>query len=346
MKSAGNTRKVVVIADWDADGTVSAAMIVYAQEKLGLYPVRQKITVDLLPSGPRAFKDKISCCWDYMIILDIPFTQDVESALYELKKSGCNTQIYYFDHHESTLESRSKLENELGVIVFYDKGPTALIVRSILEKQGIKIPHRLRLLSEAVAVIEGRVRHPKSVGEKLIKIALSISKYMNKEKDISAWCTLVRKLADPLPFDDIDAELGVEMQKLMARTLEVSKEADEELKSVAMMYAMSAKRVGYLRLVDVRGKWEGRGASALASAIHKIVGEPVVLLVNKDDGAVLVIVRSSRGEARKIVDMLAEMGILEDKGGHDNIATGRLASDLSIEKLEETLRRISLSLSR
>ncbi|MEM1927449.1 MAG: DHHA1 domain-containing protein [Acidilobaceae archaeon] len=344
MIPEAGSKRVLVIADWDADGTVSAAMIVYAQEKLGVFPARQKTTVSLAPSGPRDLREKLQGCWDYIVVLDIPCTPEVEASLAELKRGGCNSTIIYFDHHDSTLESKSRLEGELEAIVFYDKGPTAMIVRSVLEKQGIKLPQRLRLLSEAVAAIEGKARNPRDVGEKLIKIALGISKYMNKEKDSSAWCTLVKKLADVIPFDALDAELGTEIQSLVARTLEVSREADEEMKAVAMEFAMSAKRVGYVRLVDARKKWEGRGASALASAIHKTVGEPVVLLVEKDDGTTLVIARSSRGEARKIVEMLADAGIVEDKGGHDNIATGRLSANISLEDFEEALRRISLRL--
>ncbi|MEM1846623.1 MAG: DHH family phosphoesterase [Acidilobaceae archaeon] len=344
MSPEPNLKKVLVIADWDADGTVSAAMIVYAQEKLRLFPTNQRVHIEVAPSGPRGFKEKLQGCWDYVVVLDIPCTQEVEASLTEMRRNGCRSVVLYFDHHDSTFENKEKLEKELGVTVFYEKMPTAMIVRNVLEKQGIKPPPRLRLLSEAVAAIEGRAKNPRDVGEKLVKLVLGISKYMNKEKDPSAWCTFVKKLADLLPFDALDAELGVEIQNLVTKTLEVSKEADKELKAAAIEHAMSAKRIGYVRLVDVRRKWEGRGASALASAIHKILGEPVVLLVNKDDGSTLLIVRSSRGEARKIVDALAEIGAIEDKGGHDNIATGKLSPSFSIEELEEVLRKLSLHL--
>jgi hypothetical protein len=44
---------VVVIGDWDADGFVSAAEVVFSQEVVGVYPVRGKHSAIAYPSTPR-----------------------------------------------------------------------------------------------------------------------------------------------------------------------------------------------------------------------------------------------------------------------------------------------------
>ena len=43
---------VAVIADWDADGVTSAAMLFYAQRHRGVYPLQGRQEVSLEPSGP------------------------------------------------------------------------------------------------------------------------------------------------------------------------------------------------------------------------------------------------------------------------------------------------------
>jgi len=98
----GNAAKVLIVGDWDADGVVASAEIVYAQEVLGVFPVKGKATIELRPAGPRTFSSVVSNgCWDYVIILDIPFTQDVEMGLETLLKGPCKPKIYYFDHHRA-----------------------------------------------------------------------------------------------------------------------------------------------------------------------------------------------------------------------------------------------------
>lgn len=331
---------VVVIADWDADGVVASAQLVYVQERLGLFPVRSKILVELIPSGPRGFREKVrGRCWDHILVVDIPFTDDVEEGLSRLS-DGCKFKLYYFDHHKSTMESFSVIEKVYGGLVVTGNLPTSVLVKNFLEKHGIRITPRLRLFVEAVSVIEGG-RGVTQVNERIVKIVAAISKHLNKTKDPSIWCKYVRWLADPIPFDDIELQLGREIPGLIDESLRVSREADEELKEVAMRLAMSAKRVGYVRFVDARGKWSSRGASALASAIHKIVGEPVIVVVDRPDNVVLVVIRSSRGEAGRILDALYTLGLVEDKGGHENIAVARLAKNSTLNDLEKALQRLS-----
>ncbi|MDM7275789.1 MAG: phosphoesterase [Thermoprotei archaeon] len=332
---------VVIVADWDADGVVSAAELLYAQEKLGVFPVRGKVHVDLVPSGPRGFKDKVSGkCWEYVIVIDIPFTDDVDSGLKSMVDSGCKFKLYYFDHHKSTSENIEHIERTYGGIVVSGSTSTSLIIKNFLEKLGIKITPRLKLFIEAVTAIEGGKRT--SASEGVVKLVIAISKHLNRTKSPDIWCKYVRWLADPIPFDEIELLLGKETPGLVDESLRVSKEADEELRDIAMSFAMSARKIGYLRFIDARGKWSGRGASALASAVHKIVGEPVVLLTDRSDGITLVIIRSSRGEAGRLIDMLYALGLVEDRGGHSNIAVGKLSKNVSLKDLELNLLRLSL----
>ncbi len=332
---------VVIIADWDADGVVASAQLVYVQERLGMFPVRSRIPVNLIPSGPRGFKEKVQGrCWDHVLVVDIPFTSDVDDGLNSMLRSGCRFKLYYFDHHRSTVESSGYMESVYNGLIVTGNYPTSVIVKNFLEKHGIRITPRLKLFVEAVTVIEGG-RGNVQANERIVGIVAAISKHLNRTKDPSVWCKYVRWLADPIPFDDIELQLGREIPGLIDESLKVSKEADEELREIAMNLSMSAKRVGYVRLVDARGKWSSRGASALASAIHKIVGEPVVLVVDRMDGAILIVIRSSRGEAGRLVEMLHSLGLIEDKGGHENIAVARLSKNVSLSQLENMLLRLS-----
>jgi hypothetical protein len=332
---------VVIIADWDADGVIASAQLVYVQERLGVFPVRSRIPVNLIPSGPRGFKDKVhGRCWDHVLVVDIPFTEDVDSGLNSMFRSGCRFKLYYFDHHKSTIESAEYMERTYNGLVVTGNLPTSVIVRNFLEKHGIRITPRLKLFVEAVSVIEGG-RGSAQANDKIVGIVVAISKYLNRTKDPDVWCKYVRWLADPIPFDDIELQLGREIPGLIDASLRASKEADEELREVAMSLSMSAKRVGYVRLVDARGRWGSRGASALASAIHKIVGEPVVLLTDRSDGTILIVIRSSRGEAGRLVEMLYSLGLIEDKGGHENIAVARLSKNTTLDQLESVLLRLS-----
>jgi len=333
---------VVVIGDWDADGVVASAQLVYVQEMLGVFPVRSRVAVDLIPSGPRGFREKVQGrCWSHMLVVDIPFTSDVDEGLSSMLRGGCRFKLYYFDHHKSTVESVGYVERAYGGLVVTGGSSTSVIVRNFLEKHGIRITPRLKLFVEAVSVIEGGGRGLSQANDKIIGIVAAISKRLNRTKDPGVWYKYVRWLADPIPFDDIELQLGREIPSLINESLKASKEADEELKDVATKLAMSAKRVGYVRFVDARGRWGSRGASALASAIHKIVGEPVVLLVERTDGVVIVIIRSSRGEAGRIVEMLHTLGLIEDKGGHENIAVARLSVNVTLAHLENALQRLS-----
>ncbi len=343
--------KVAVIADWDADGVVGAALIYYAQEKRGVFPLRGREKVCLIPAGPRSIVDAVGDeCWEHVVIIDIPLTPEVESVISGLRER-CGAKIYYFDHHAATLQAAPELEEKYDVFVVVGRSSSSVIIKRFLEGTGLRFTQRLRDFVAAVAVLEGGKRTHSSgeeVSEKLVSLAASISKMLNQTRNKEAWVKYVRWIANPLPFEDPGIKLGPAGDKvnLLSEGVRVSEEADREVREAATTLAMSARNLGYIKFVDARDKWKKRGASALASAIYKIVNMPVAVLVEKSDGTRLVIVRSGRGEARDIVEVLYDMGIVVDKGGHGNIAVARLDDSVTVSRLEKALRRAAFEASR
>jgi len=335
--------KVLIIGDWDADGVVSSAIVFYVQEKLGIYPVKDKKRVRIEPAGPRSIAElskKLRRCWDCVVILDIPYTGSVETFLKEYRALGCTGRILYFDHHPSTIENAINIERRFATETFFGKNATSLILYRFLEGIGVRLPEKLKRYAMAVAVLEGRRHRSKRifVDDRMVKLVASISKTLNKVRDPDLWKAYVKWLANPLPTEPPKVRIRNEVQS----SLDVSKEVDAEAKGIAMELAMSSERLGYIRFVDARGRWRKRGATALASHIFRIVGEPVALLIDKDEGTHLLIIRSSKGLAMALAKKLESLGLLEDVGGHENIAVSRIVPNFDINKLKEALRRGAL----
>ncbi len=335
--------KVLIIGDWDADGVVSSAIVFYVQEKLGVYPTQGKRKVRTEPAGPRSIAElskKLERCWDCVVVLDIPYTESVETFLKEYRALGCTGRILYFDHHPSTIENATNIERRFAAETFLGKNATSMILYRFLEGIGIRLPEKLKRYAMAVAVLEGKRYRSRKVfvDERMVRLVASISKTLNKVRDPDLWRAYVKWLANPLPTEPPKIRIRNEVQS----SIEVSKEVDAEAKRIAMELAMSSERLGYIRFVDARGKWRRRGATALASHIFRIVGEPVALLVDKDEGTYLLIIRSSRGLAMALAKKLESLGLLEDVGGHENITVSRIVSNFDINRLKEALRRGAL----
>lgn len=340
--------RVAVIADWDADGVVGAALIYFAQEKRGIFPVEKKEKVCLIPAGPRSIIEEVGDkCWERVVIVDIPLTQEVETVIANLKEK-CNAKIYYFDHHSSTLSKMAELEEKYGVFGVVGRSSSAVIIKRFLEGMGLKLTQRMRDFVAAVAVLEGGRRHVKEeVSKKLVTLAASISKMLNQTRNKEAWVKYVKWIANPLPFEDPGIKLKLdEKVNLVEAGVELSEQADKETKDVALQLAMSAVNLGYLKFIDARDKWKKRGASALASAIYKIVNMPVALLVEKSDGSRLLIIRSGHGEAMDLIEILYSQGIVVDTGGHGNIAVARVEDTVTVAELKKSLRRAVVELIR
>ena len=125
---------MLVVGDWDADGIIASAEILFAQETARAFPVKgAKCTPELRPSSPRNIGDVLKDpCWDYLVILDIPFTPEVEQALDSVVSNGCRPKIYYFDHHKVTIEKSPYIESKYSAVAFVGISPTSVLVLSLI----------------------------------------------------------------------------------------------------------------------------------------------------------------------------------------------------------------------
>jgi hypothetical protein len=330
---------VTIIGDWDADGVVAAALVYYAQRDLRRFPYSGEAVINLAPSGPRGLAKRLAGdCSDFLVLLDIPVTEEVIAALSSYRARCGKTVIIYVDHHDSTVEAKDVLE-KLRVLVVTGREPTSLLVKKMLENMGIRVHRRLQGFVDAVGVLEGARG---GVDKKQVDMVARISKTMNRVRNDELWRRFVVWVANVMPTD-IPLPGGGSISGLTGLGEEFTDEADKEIESAAMDLAMSAKTVGMVVFVDARKRWKRPGASALAAQILRIVKRPVALLIEREDGARVLVMRSARGEAKELMNELKAMGIVEDVGGHGNVATGRLSEEVTVRRLEDALRRASIA---
>ena len=340
---------VQILADWDADGVVSAALVYYAQRYRGRFPLHgEKADVGLWPGGPRSSLENIRRIIDEalrtrsypraLVFLDIPLTPQLLEAIKLIQKKLESPRIIYIDHHYSTLSNAKKLY-ELVEEVYLGHRPTAILVYNLLRSLGIRhVTPRLEAFMKAVGVLE-RDKAMGKVEERIVKLAASLSKATAVTRDAELWRRLVVWLASPLPQPaPVD-------QGLLERVLRIAEESDREIEEKAKLLAPSARKIGFLKLVDVRGKWEGRGVSALASKLYKITRSPVAVLADAAGYPILVI-RAPGRLAYGIAMLLLREGIGENIGGHGSLAILRLKRDVEDAKLFEALRRASFEAQR
>lgn len=335
---------VGVIADWDADGVTSAAMIYYAQHYKRVYPLRGHYDVALEPAGPRGFPDALGHivggggCPDALVVLDIPLTSSVYDVLSNFLRECKETRLVYIDHHFSTIYMSKKLY-ELSEEVYLGHKPTAMLTFNLLRSLGVRhMTPRLEAFMKAVGVLERGARPLTEAERRVVKLAASISKACTVLRDKEMWQKLVKWLASPLPQDmPFD-------RKLVEKVVKIAEESDREIMEKAKELAITARRIGYIRFIDARGKWASRGSSALASKLYKVLKQPVALLIERDDGVKLLIIRSKGRGAYRVATGLVKEGIALDIGGHSGLAIVRLKDDLDLPELENALRRLSLRL--
>ncbi|MCE4613957.1 MAG: phosphoesterase [Desulfurococcales archaeon] len=342
--------KVIAIGDWDADGTVAAALIKYSQKVLKSYPVKGDCELQSLPAGPRSIDNVLEDleCPTVLVILDIPYTSTVKSALESFRSQCSESRIIYVDHHRSTIVSTDELEDKYKVEVITGVTPTSILLYNILRSLRLTLTPRLREFSKAIGILEHSSRYlEEEVSRKMVDLAASISKTLNVEHDPELWQRFVDWLASPLPFDEfkfkpktIKSNTKVEVKDLSQI---IADERDRELKEVSRELAMTAQSLGYIKFIDARKKWRKRGATALASKIYGILHSPVALLVSTSEGYSLLIIRAGRGLAQRVIDYLDVQGVIVDKGGHGNIAMARIKEEVTLEKLKSLLRRAVVS---
>jgi len=334
--------KVVVISDWDADGTVSAAIIVYTQEVMGRFPLKGKSRVKLVPSSPRTIGDSMAGleCADVLVILDIPYTNDVEKALerFASRCPGPKTRIYYFDHHESTIEKLPELEERFKAFAVVGRSPTSILLKNFLERLGVGFPPRLGEFIKAVGVLE-KSPHAEA-NKRIVEYAASISKIFNKTRDPGLWKSYVRWISNPIPFEK--PPLTGEKRDPIIASKEASKELDKEAQDIALSLVFKAKNLGYIKFIDARGVKTKGSIMGIVSAIYKMLRFPIAVLVSKSSGETLLVIRTPDKRAKRIAETLLKEGVLHDIGGHESLIVARVKENIETAKIEELLRKASL----
>lgn len=324
---------VLAIADWDADGAVAAAVLLYAQKYEGVYPIKKRIEIDLKPSEPySAFKDlNNTSCYDYLVILDIPIISISQDALREYKKICRETKIIYVDHHLSTHRELHKLTDLIDEpLVGYV--PTSKILYDKILLEGAKKNPRLEMFVSTIYFMDQGLTVPVEL-RNIMRLLASISKYMAHKKDYSLWIRVVEWLAPRYIHSYLDPEA---LNKIYA----FSKEIDQELKEIANELAISSQKLGLFRYIDARNKWRRKGASALASALYRIFKTPTIVVVSDphDREMILVIIKYP-GRAYKIAKILEEKNLAKSIGGHPSLAIIKTSNN-DLGTLLNTLRNI------
>ncbi|RLG84343.1 MAG: phosphoesterase [Thermoprotei archaeon] len=332
-----NIPRVLIAGDWDADGVIAAALVLYSQEKLGKYPIESKAIVDVKPLDPERirflFKD-LRVSYDAIVLLDIPYFNRMENILKMLKKHFDVGKIIMFDHHISTLVYKNKLRGLVDEL-YVGRDPTAKLVYDKLREKGIQVTRRLKLFVETVTYMDKGLKIPPDY-VKMFEIVSLFSKALTVLREEEIWVSLVKWLANPLP---IPIPLDNSVRKKIE---EAVRKRDEELKNIALDLAVTARKVGYIRFIDARRIWKKRGSTALASKIGHILKSPVAVLFSTTRDYDLLIIKASKNRAYRIAKFLLAEGIAQDIAGHPNLAIVRIPKTISIDELLKTLHKASL----
>ena len=328
-------KRVLVAGDWDADGIVSAALLVYTQEKLSLYPLKSVSIVDRVPVDPdrlRYMLNSISAPYDLAVFLDLPYVPYTGNVLKMMKQHFGVGKIMYVDHHLSTLQHEEELRQIVDVLLVDHRQPTVGLLMDELSKNGIRVHKRLESFATAVRYMDAGKRVPPEY-MKIFEITKMISKALTAVRDDELWVKIVNWLADPTPLPmPLD-------EQVMARVKEVIDKRDSELREVAMSLAIEAVKVGDLRFVDARKKWKKRGATALASKLASILRAPVALLVDTNKNHSLLVIKASRGRAYRIAKYLVGEGVAYDIAGHPNLAIVRVEKEIDKKTILDALQQ-------
>ena len=330
------TMSVVVIGDWDADGFVSVAEVVYAQEVVGVYPVKSKIQTSVFPSTPRSLQSLLPHIMSlitssnnkqsYVVLLDIAYTETVKQFIQTIKNAG--SYIVFIDHHLSTHLGYRELERVVDEL-YVGRKPVASLVYTLLKSLGVNFTERLNRFIEAVLCLEGGA---KCRNKKLLQLVALLSKTTTASRDAMIWEKIVRWLAAPLvqvplPFTEN------ELQKYMAmRSGNQCNEID-----TALVLAPSAIKLFNYRLIKVERLQKGCRLASIATALYRVLkGDTFLYVSNKN----LLAIKTRDHAAYKIAMALHEQGLVEDIAGHERLAIVKLKENISFEALMEMLKRI------
>lgn len=331
---------IAIIGDWDADGVIATAEIFYSQGVLGLYPVKGRRDVVLVPASTRSIdkvvSDIIGQGIDYTVILDIAYSKYADKALSLLNSKGIGT--LYVDHHISTAINLDRIKSMIENIVV-GKISTAMLVYNLLRSAGINISERLRTFVEAVTVMEkgGDAYRIKHISRKLIDIVASISRTLVYSKDRDLWVKVIKWLVEPLPT--ISMPFATDVKQFIRYPSENLK----EIKALASELALSAIKIFNVRLIDARGRRLPFKSTVIASAIHRLLKAPIALLSKNKYGKDLLILKSDGVQAYDIALYLYRKGFAEDIMGHQTLVILLLKPGVDKEEIVNSIREAVIS---
>ncbi len=327
--------RVFIGGDWDADGLVATALLVYSQEKLGVYPLNTTAVVDKKPVDPERLRfifGDLNGVYDLIVFLDLPYTNNVPRVLRILKKHFGVKKIMYIDHHISTIMNKEKLEEVADEVIVDRRNPTSAIVYRILSEKGVHIHSRLKTFVELVNYMDSGRRIPDNL-MKLFELVKLISKALTIKRDVELWSKIVDWLASPTPLP-LPLEEGV-----LKRVKDIVEERDRMVEEIATDLAVSAVKIGDFRFIDARSKWRYRGASALASKLASMLKAPVIVWVDTNKEYTLLVIKAFKGRAYRVAKYLLAEGIALDIAGHPNLAIVKIPRNVKNEEIREHLYR-------
>lgn len=325
---------VAVIGDWDADGVVSAAQVLYSQGVLGVYPLKGRHRVMLVPASVRsivdAAKEVVEEGASYVVVLDIAYSRYTDKAFSYFRSN--NLDVLYIDHHISTAIHLDAIKPKIKNVVV-GRTSTAMLVYNQLKSVGVDVSERLKAFIEAVTIIErGERRYSKQVSVKLIDIIASLSRALVNSKNRDLWVRVVQWLTEPLPF--ISLPFAIDITKFT----KPSPEHLRELKAIANEIALSAKKIFDVRFIDIRGTRYTHKSTAIASALHRLLKTPVVLLARNRRGEDILIIKSRGTIAYDLALYLYRKGIAEDIMGHQTLIIMLLKPGVSQQNIANYIR--------
>lgn len=330
---------LAVVGDWDADGVVSAAQIFYSQSVLGVYPLRNKRNVLLIPASVRSVvnvvKEIVESDIGYVVFLDIAYSNYMDKALSILYSKGI--KVLYVDHHISTEIHVNIIKPKVEDMII-GRTSTAMLVYNKLKSLGIEVSERLKAFIEAVTIIErGGGYGIGKAPSKLIDIVASLSRALVKSRDRDLWIKIVKWLTEPLPTLSLPFALNV------LHFAKPSPEHLKELKVIASEIALSSIRIFNVRLVDIRGKRYPYKSTAIASALHRLLRSPIAVVTKNKHGQDILILKSSGTLAYNIALHLYRKGLVRDLMGHQTLVIALLKPGIELGKIIEGIREALVS---
>jgi len=322
---------VIVLGDWDADGFVSAAEIVFSQEVVGIYPVKNKCNTFTYPSTPKTILSLLNNvasvhCNErvYLVLLDIAFANPVKAFLQSVKKM--NSYVVYIDHHLPTHLQYNTIEKLVDELIVGRKS-TAFLTYTLLKSLGIKMTERLKQFIDVVSCLESGLRCRNT---KLVQFVTAISKAVTLSKDVMLWEKVVRWLSSPLSH----IALPYNMNDIERYVKTVKNYCDE--KDIALDLAPTAIKLFNYRIVKLRNHPQNCRFSAIVTSLYRVLKSPVIVYSEEKK---LLAVRTRDDKAYAISMALYKHNLVRDVMGHERLAIVKLNKNIDFNSVLETLRK-------